>query len=172
MSGDFASRLRQLRDNHGWTVAEMAYRTGVPKRTLDKYLLREGASLPGFDALIAISRGLGVSIDWLVLGTDVVGENTDLLADRCARDASLPVFEALLRHHHSAQRPLVEGEMILGLSPDEWAADVGARAGEVAKALIERGVTTEDLKMWRHNQGERLWELVEERARAVREGAK
>ena len=57
MNNEIALRLRKLRDQSGWTVADMAERTGIPKRTLDKYMLRTGASLPGFDALCSLSKG-------------------------------------------------------------------------------------------------------------------
>ena len=43
---DFAARLRDLRDDNGWTTAEMSYLSGLPKRSLEKYMLRDGASLP------------------------------------------------------------------------------------------------------------------------------
>lgn len=69
MQEAFRKRLHaQTRDN-GWTVAELAVESGIPKRTLDKYLARNG-SLPGFAAIRALSRALNVSCDWLVFGDD------------------------------------------------------------------------------------------------------
>ena len=81
-------RLRTLRDRNGWTVADMAERTGIPKRTLDKYMLRSGASLPGFEALCSLSHGLCVSLDWLVFGSEGASEGAELIAERACHALS------------------------------------------------------------------------------------
>lgn len=167
MSDDFAARLRELRDRQGWTVAEMSYRTNIPKRTLDKYLLRDGSSLPGFEALLALSKGLGVSLDWLVVGSEAVSETSELVVDKCASKAALPVFDALLRYHREAVRPIFEGELILGLTPEEWAAEIGSRAGEEAKSQVASGMTKEDLLIWRQRRSDRLIELLQDRMRRM-----
>lgn len=167
MSDDFAARLRELRDRQGWTVAEMSYRTNIPKRTLDKYLLRDGSSLPGFEALLALSKGLGVSLDWLVVGSEADSETSELAMDKCASKAALPVFDALLRYHREAVRPIFEGELILGLTPEEWAAEIGSRAGEEAKSQVASGMTKEDLLIWRQRRSDRLIELLQDRMRRM-----
>lgn len=167
MPDDFAARLRELRDRQGWTVAEMSYLTAIPKRTLDKYLLREGSSLPGFEALLALSKGLGVSLDWLVAGSEAVSEASELVVDKCASKAALPVFDTLLRYHREGTRPIFEGELILGLAPEEWAAEIGSRAGDEAKSQIANGMTKEDLLMWRQRRADRLWELMQDRMRRM-----
>lgn len=167
MPDDFAARLRELRDRQGWTVAEMSYRTDIPKRTLDKYLLREGSSLPGFEALLALSKGLGVSLDWLVVGSEAVSETSELVVDKCASKAALPVFDALLRYHREAIRPIFEGELILGLAPEEWAAEIGSRAGEEAKSQVVSGMTKEDLLMWRQRRTDRMIELRHDRVQRI-----
>lgn len=156
-----AGRLRALRESNGWTVVDMAERTGIPKRTLDKYMLREGASLPGFEALIALSTGLGVSLDWLVFGAERVGETAELLAYRSARDASLPYFEMLVREHHNG-RTIVEGELVFNLTAEECAAGIGETAGARAKQLAADGITKEELLTWHKKHSERLGELVQD----------
>ncbi len=163
-----AERLRSLRDANGWTVAEMSYRCGVPKRTLEKYMLRSDASLPGYEALIAISKGFGVSLDWLVFGSDIAGEMVELVANRCASSASLPVFEALLRYHREGTKQIFSNEEILGLSVEEWSAQIGFDAGEIAKELSKEGVTKEDLLLWKHSQNDRLKEILNNRFERVK----
>lgn len=163
MQADFAARLRQLRDQNNWTVAEMAERTGIPKQTLDKYLLRTGASLPSFEGLIALSRGLGVSLDWLVLGSEGVTDTTELLVRRCAATVSQAHFEALLREYHEGKRPIFDGEEILSLTPEEWAGDIGLRAGAKARELAANGVTKSDLLDWSEAESERTTELMRSR---------
>lgn len=163
MAHDLAYRLRSLRDRQGWTVADMAERTDIPKRTLDKYMMRSGANLPGYEALLALSKGLGVSLDWLVFGSDFVSEGSDLLATMAATQVSQQYFETLLSHHENGDRLIFEGEEILGLSPEEWAADLGWRVGERAKELTAKGVTLRELLEWKASCQERQKEILQDR---------
>lgn len=123
----------------------MAERTGIPKRTLDKYMLRSSANLPGFDALLALSKGLGVSLDWLAFGSDFVSEGSELLAAVAAEETGLQYFELIYREAKAGKKPLVEREELLGLTPEAWAFDLGVRAGEKAKDLAARGITRQEL---------------------------
>lgn len=60
-------RLHMVQNRAGLSIKEMAERCGVPKSSLESYMRLKGdAKRPGIDALIAISRGMNVSIDWLV----------------------------------------------------------------------------------------------------------
>lgn len=164
---DVAHRLRELRDQKHWTVADMAERTGLPKRTLDKYMLRAGASLPGFDALCALSKGLGVSLDWLVFGADSAGEGVELFAERAAHHVVKLFSETLINYHLEGRNPIVSADSILNLAPEEWAADLGFRAGEKARELVAAGTTKEDLLTWRHLCLERIQELVRDRVTSL-----
>lgn len=167
MDSEIALRLRKLRDQSGWTVADMAERSGIPKRTLDKYMLRAGASLPGFDALCSLSKGLGVSLDWLVFGADTASNGVELIVDRATNDVVILLIETILHHHKIGQPDLLTGEKILNLTPEEWGADMGLRAGEKAKSLIEGGVTKAQLLEWRQSRQERILELLEDRVEAM-----
>ncbi|GHV96611.1 transcriptional regulator [Spirochaetia bacterium] len=51
----------------GILVKELAQITGIPKQTLDKYLLSNG-SMPPADNAVAIATALGVSVEYLVTG--------------------------------------------------------------------------------------------------------
>ena len=51
-------------------------------------------------------------------------------------------------------------EAILGLTPEEWAADMGLRAGEEAAKLIREGTTRAELLHWREARKERMMVLL------------
>ncbi|WP_081531265.1 helix-turn-helix domain-containing protein [Rhodovulum sp. P5] len=59
-------RLHIVQNREGLTIKEMAERCGLPKSSLESYMRVKGPKRPGIDALLAISEGMGVSIDWLV----------------------------------------------------------------------------------------------------------
>lgn len=160
---DLSARLRGLREQNGWTVADMAERTGIPKRTMDKYMLRTGASLPGFDALCSLSVGLGVSLDWLVFGSERAGQRVELFAERAAYDVVKLLAETLIRVHCEGRTLISENGQLLGLDPEEWAADLAMRAAESAKNLAADGVTEQSLLTWRHQRLERIQELLSDR---------
>ena len=75
----FRSRLSLLLERDGHSKAEMARKCGIPPRTLENYFK---GHKPGVEALIAISRGMGVDVDWLLgekpeeknMRTDLIGE--------------------------------------------------------------------------------------------------
>lgn len=50
-------------------VKELSAKSGVKKRTLDKYLTDNG-SIPSAEAAVKIARVLGVSVEFLVTGRD------------------------------------------------------------------------------------------------------
>jgi len=63
----FGEHLKEELEYRGMLVKELAYATGIPKRTLDKYLLANGA-MPAADKAVAIAHTLGVSVEYLVTG--------------------------------------------------------------------------------------------------------
>jgi len=50
-------------------VKELSSKTGISKHTLDNYLNTHN-SLPNAEAAVKIARALGVSVEYLVTGTD------------------------------------------------------------------------------------------------------
>ena len=63
----FNENLKGELEYRGMPVKELAHKTGIPKQTLDKYLLSNG-SMPPADKAMAIARELGVSVEYLVTG--------------------------------------------------------------------------------------------------------
>jgi transcriptional regulator with XRE-family HTH domain len=63
----FNENLKGELEYNGMPVKELAHKTGIPKQTIDKYLLSNG-SMPPADKAVAIARVLGVSVEYLVTG--------------------------------------------------------------------------------------------------------
>ena len=63
----FNENLKGELEYKGMLVKELAHKTGIPKHTIDKYLLSNG-SIPPADKAVAIARVLGVSVEYLVTG--------------------------------------------------------------------------------------------------------
>jgi len=140
----------------------MAVRTGIPKRSLEKYMLRRGANFPRQDSLIALSRGLGVSIDYLVRGSEAVSRGTELLVEKAATEEAVKFFSTLVEHH-STGKSVFQDEEIMGLSPEEWGADLGVRVAERAKQMAAEGATMEELLEWQAGRKELTWEKARDR---------
>jgi transcriptional regulator with XRE-family HTH domain len=64
---NFNEYLKGELEYQGMLVKELAHRTGIPKQTLDKYLLTNG-SMPPADKAVVIACALGVSVEYLVTG--------------------------------------------------------------------------------------------------------
>lgn len=59
-------RIRTQIQVRNLTIDRAANLCGLPKPTIEQYLY--GRSMPGAEALVALSRGLGCTTDWLLLG--------------------------------------------------------------------------------------------------------
>ncbi|MDP5308155.1 helix-turn-helix domain-containing protein [Paracoccus spongiarum] len=87
---ELVHRLHRLRVDNGLTIQEMAERCGIPKSSLESYMRTEGARKPGLDALVAISDGMRVSLDWLV---GRAADNFD--AEATKKDFALACFNVV-----------------------------------------------------------------------------
>jgi len=65
---DIKHRIRDLRKQHGLTIAEFAKSIQVSAGNVGDWESIKRTSVPGAQALIAISKAYNVSIDWLLLG--------------------------------------------------------------------------------------------------------
>ena len=63
----FNEFLKGELEYRGMLVKELADKTGIPKQTLDKYLLSRG-SMPPADKAVIIAQALDVSVEYLVTG--------------------------------------------------------------------------------------------------------
>jgi len=69
----FNENLKGELEYKGMLVKELAHKTGIPKQTIDKYLLSNG-SMPPADKAVAIAQTLGVSVEYLVTGRKIHGK--------------------------------------------------------------------------------------------------
>jgi transcriptional regulator with XRE-family HTH domain len=65
----FRENLKEELSFSGMFVKELAAKTGLNKRTIDKYL-RANGSIPSAEAAVKIARVLGVTVEYLVTGQD------------------------------------------------------------------------------------------------------
>jgi len=68
----FNDNLKGELEYKGMLVKELVHKTGIPKQTIDKYLLSNG-SMPPADKAVAIANVLGVSVEYLVTGRRAQG---------------------------------------------------------------------------------------------------
>src|SRR5688572_22250372 len=75
-----AMALRNLRHEHGWTLADVSSLTGIPASTLSKV---ENAKLSlSYDKLLQLSRGIGVDITKLFDETSSSTRNIEAPSNR------------------------------------------------------------------------------------------
>jgi transcriptional regulator with XRE-family HTH domain len=80
----FGRKLRQLREELGWSQDELGERAGLHGRHVGR--LEIGGALPGTATLLALARALGASIDGL-LGNDQ--ERRSTVRPEAAQDREL-----------------------------------------------------------------------------------
>jgi transcriptional regulator with XRE-family HTH domain len=65
----FKENLKEELSLKNILVKELSAKSGIKKRTLDKYLTKNG-SIPSAEFAVKIARVLGVSVEFLVMGHD------------------------------------------------------------------------------------------------------
>ncbi|MDR3166760.1 MAG: helix-turn-helix domain-containing protein [Treponema sp.] len=65
----FRENLKEELNLKNMLVKELSAKSGIKKRTLDKYLTDNG-SIPSAEAAVKIARVLGVSVEFLITGHD------------------------------------------------------------------------------------------------------
>ena len=60
----FRRRLLLLKNDMDWTYQDMADLSGLPVSTIKSYVFRDRE--PGIYSLAKMSRGFGVTADWLI----------------------------------------------------------------------------------------------------------
>ena len=63
----FNENLKEELEYKGMPVKELAYKSGISKKTIDKYMLSNGI-MPSADKAVNIARVLGVTVEYLVTG--------------------------------------------------------------------------------------------------------
>ncbi|GHU52439.1 hypothetical protein FACS1894200_13000 [Spirochaetia bacterium] len=68
----FRENLKNELSYNSILVKELAVTSGVPKRTIDKYLTEQG-SIPSAENAVKIAQALGVTVEFLVTGKQGTG---------------------------------------------------------------------------------------------------
>ena len=115
----FVRSLEWLRDANQWSIAEMARRAGLPKRSRENYFK---GHKPGLEALVAMARGFGVTVDFLV-GEDTTPPNAAEL-EVMIWEASFPTVLSLLSrigHYVQDGRNVFDGRKVFGMAFEDYA---------------------------------------------------
>jgi len=86
----FGEHLKEELEYRGMLVKELARATGIPKKTLDNYLLTNG-TMPAADKAVAIAHTLGVTVEYLVTGRDITKTKAE-------REALSPETRSISNH--------------------------------------------------------------------------
>jgi transcriptional regulator with XRE-family HTH domain len=68
----FRENLKNELSYNSILVKELAFVSGVPRRTIDKYLTEHG-SIPSAENAVKIAQALGVTVEYLVTGRQGTG---------------------------------------------------------------------------------------------------
>lgn len=123
LGSQLADRLELLRSRHHLSIAAFARQAGIPARTMENYFK---GKLPNVSGLISLSRGLSVDIDWL-LGIEPEHGN---YAGDIIQDAGWNLFREIAHQilaKHRNGLPIVEGDSVLGMTPEDFAAQYSSR---------------------------------------------
>ena len=148
-SDGLAGRLRRLQHLHDWTIKEMAGKSGLPKRSLENYMRKELPQLPGLEAIIKMSQGFDVSLDWLLLGQEQHKSFQSLMAKHCALLAALPYLQSLssMGDNERTRHLALEGGKIMGMTPETLAHEIAAHAGRHAAFFSGIPTGIEEMQM-------------------------
>ena len=149
---EFSRRLRHLRNKNDWTVQDMSEMIGIPKRTLDKYMLKEDAPQPGLDAIVRIAKGLGVSLDWLLLGEEAHAKSWGRIVRLSTRAILSPFLENMVATYYRTDDPelralLIGNGKIMGQAPENLALDLAIASGIRAEELSALQPTDDKLRI-------------------------
>jgi transcriptional regulator with XRE-family HTH domain len=90
---NFRKNLREELDYQGLTVKELAAKSEVAKGAIDSYLGKQ-ASMPPADTAVRIANALGISVEYLLNGQDIRGQNTPYFSSPRKR-AFLRIYDEL-----------------------------------------------------------------------------
>lgn len=143
------SRLEQLRDANQWSIAEMARRAGLPRRSMENYFK---GHKPGYDALVSMADAFGVPLDFLVGLRDIDvrivdgrlvdctepgGLKSEDIIERAARDELRGFLRFLVHLVERGQRPIKDGR-VLSRTPEDQAAVLAKQIAWRASSVLEQ----------------------------------
>jgi transcriptional regulator with XRE-family HTH domain len=127
----FVRRLEQLRDANQWSIAEMARRADLPKRSMENYFK---GHKPGLDALVSMARGFAVPVDFLVGHTSPTGAQIE----KIVYEAALPTILSVVRTiglYVAEGRQVFKDETVFSVPVERY-------ADEEAREVVRRFTST------------------------------
>jgi transcriptional regulator with XRE-family HTH domain len=73
----FRENLKAELTYSGMLVKELAAKTGLKKHTIDNYLSVRGR-MPAADVAVRIANALGVSVEYLITGSEIAGNRSPM----------------------------------------------------------------------------------------------
>ena len=156
------ARLRRLQAEHGWSLQQVADRTGLSKSSVQNYTRKNDPQKPGVDAIIALANGLDVSTDWL-LGISNTRDRSGPSGHQLSlvELAAKLVIEQFIAHLNVTNTHLKDVEgftlfpkgMLFGVGPEALAADYAYRVMKLFSDL-QSGLIDRDNVRVSHGAGE------------------
>jgi|GEM_PF-5765075 len=137
-----------LKDERGLTAQDMADQTGIPKRTLEKYMLKSGAASPGIDAIKAVCKAFGTSADWLI---GLSERQKPLVSELDATEvAARAVFEHFVANVNHTQKwaegsnmgSVFQDGLLYGADPHALANDYAYQTLKLRSEIMQGNVDT------------------------------
>ena len=100
----FRDNLREAIEFSGLEQKELAHKANISLRSIENYL-RENASIPSADKAVQIAQVLGVTVEYLVIGTDTPTESSVSPGRR--RDNEIQELMGLLKKIPKAKQRIV-----------------------------------------------------------------
>jgi transcriptional regulator with XRE-family HTH domain len=163
MQGSLASKLRVLRAQHGYTLAEASKKTGVDRGTLSN--LERGVHAPYTPTLSKIARGYGVPVEELLEEPALPGKAGALESGRPEQAESVVdlAYEAALKQTRQYQ----QAENRTLASEGQTQTEFARHENQVMLRLLKRN--PDELAKAVFDLAMRVVQLEEENAQARRE---
>lgn len=132
-------RLELLRNNGGFTIAEMARMSGLHKRSMENYFR---GHKPSYDALIAMAKGFKVPVDWLCGFESPTGEHVEKIVHEAAFENIYSLLRSIRMYQRDGVTVFSNGN-VFGIPLEEYAEE---QSQEVVRrfASIRRFYPTPD----------------------------
>ena len=98
---EVSAKIRELRDQHGWSQEHVAEKLGVSRQAVTKW--ETGVGMPDIENIAALARLYGVSTDEIILGLDPRGEGGEGESGRdsaAERYSSVTAFDIAQERHY------------------------------------------------------------------------
>ena len=125
------NRLELILEEKSISKAEMARRSKLPSRTVENYFK---GHTPSVDALLSLSLGLSVPLDWLLGDLSPDGMEIDTRFIRTVQDAAREYLDRMVKVDKSGEQVIRDGT-VLGQDTNELAAKIARNAHQKFRYL-------------------------------------